>query len=276
MDAVPGPARAGRVPGRRHGPRQDADHARPSRSAVPASAPSLVLCPLSVVAQLGSRGRALRPGPERLRRCTAPIGPSASSSSQVAAEVDIVVTTYGTVTRDIDTFEHGRLGDRRLRRGPGDQEPSHQGGPRGAAPSGRPEDGPDRYTGREPAGRAVGDPRRGQSRHARWHHLVPRAIRDTHRARRRRRCRSTACAASPSPFVLRRTKADKYTGARPARQDRAVAWATLTQEQAGLYQAVLDDFLAEADAAAELAERRSDPGGATWRAAAWCWRRSPA
>jgi len=63
------------------------------------------------------------------------------------------------------------------------------------------------------------------------------------------------------PFVLRRTKADRTLV--PDLPDRieAVAWATLTPEQAGLYQAVLDDFLAEADAAAERAKRTGAPGG---------------
>jgi hypothetical protein len=49
------------------------------------------------------------------------------------------------------------------------------------------------------------------------------------------------------PFVLRRTKADKSLVPDLPDKVEQLAWATLTPEQAGLYQAVLDDFLREAD-----------------------------
>ncbi len=52
-----------------------------------------------------------------------------------------------------------------------------------------------------------------------------------------------------SPFVLRRTKADKSLVPDLPDKIEQVAWARLTDEQAGLYQAVLDDFLAQADEA---------------------------
>ncbi len=52
-----------------------------------------------------------------------------------------------------------------------------------------------------------------------------------------------------SPFVLRRTKADKSLVPDLPDKIEQVAWARLTDEQAGLYQAVLDDFLAQADGA---------------------------
>lgn len=51
------------------------------------------------------------------------------------------------------------------------------------------------------------------------------------------------------PFVLRRTKADKSLVPDLPDKIEQVAWARLTDEQAGLYQAVLDDFLAKADEA---------------------------
>ncbi|MEM9651501.1 MAG: DEAD/DEAH box helicase [Actinomycetota bacterium] len=47
------------------------------------------------------------------------------------------------------------------------------------------------------------------------------------------------------PFVLRRTKADKSLVPDLPDKVEQVAWAGLTDEQAGLYQAVLDDFLAK-------------------------------
>ncbi len=49
------------------------------------------------------------------------------------------------------------------------------------------------------------------------------------------------------PFVLRRTKADKSLVPDLPDKVEQIAWAPLTPEQAGLYRAVLDDFLAEAD-----------------------------
>ncbi len=49
-----------------------------------------------------------------------------------------------------------------------------------------------------------------------------------------------------APFVLRRTKADKSLVPDLPDKIEQVAWARLTAEQAGLYQAVLDDFLAQA------------------------------
>ncbi len=50
-----------------------------------------------------------------------------------------------------------------------------------------------------------------------------------------------------SPFVLRRTKADKTLVPELPDKIEQVAWASLTPEQAGLYQALVDDFFAKAD-----------------------------
>lgn len=50
-----------------------------------------------------------------------------------------------------------------------------------------------------------------------------------------------------APFLLRRTKADKSLVPDLPDKIEQVAWARLTEEQAGLYQAVLDDFLAQVD-----------------------------
>ncbi|MGI9604968.1 MAG: DEAD/DEAH box helicase [Acidimicrobiales bacterium] len=58
-----------------------------------------------------------------------------------------------------------------------------------------------------------------------------------------------------APFVLRRTKADRTLVPDLPDKIEQIAWSTLSPEQAGLYQAVLDDFL---ERAAELGgiERR--------------------
>ncbi len=58
-----------------------------------------------------------------------------------------------------------------------------------------------------------------------------------------------------APFVLRRTKADRSLVPDLPDKIEQVAWSTLTTEQAGLYQAVLDDFIKNAAAATGM-ERR--------------------
>ncbi len=63
-----------------------------------------------------------------------------------------------------------------------------------------------------------------------------------------------------SPFVLRRTKADKSLVPDLPDKIEQVAWAPLTEEQAGLYQAVLDDFLAQAKAQGAESERTGSRG----------------
>lgn len=58
-----------------------------------------------------------------------------------------------------------------------------------------------------------------------------------------------------APFVLRRTKVDRSLVPDLPDKIEQVAWAPLTPEQAGLYQAVVDDFLTSASAATGM-ERR--------------------
>ena len=58
-----------------------------------------------------------------------------------------------------------------------------------------------------------------------------------------------------APFVLRRTKADRSLVPDLPDKIEQVAWSTLTTEQAGLYQAVLDDFVKSAAEATGM-ERR--------------------
>ena len=58
-----------------------------------------------------------------------------------------------------------------------------------------------------------------------------------------------------APFVLRRTKLDKSLVPDLPDKIEQVAWAPLTPEQAGLYQAVVDEFLSNAAAATGM-ERR--------------------
>ncbi len=58
-----------------------------------------------------------------------------------------------------------------------------------------------------------------------------------------------------APFVLRRTKADRSLVPDLPDKIEQVAWATITAEQAGLYQAVIDDFVQKSATATGM-ERR--------------------
>ncbi len=58
-----------------------------------------------------------------------------------------------------------------------------------------------------------------------------------------------------APFVLRRTKADRSLVPDLPDKIEQVAWATITAEQAGLYQAVIDDFVLKSATATGM-ERR--------------------
>ncbi|MFZ4719882.1 MAG: DEAD/DEAH box helicase [Ilumatobacteraceae bacterium] len=58
-----------------------------------------------------------------------------------------------------------------------------------------------------------------------------------------------------APFLLRRTKADKSLVPDLPSKVEQIAWATLTREQAHLYQAVVDQLLQDADAAEGMKRR---------------------
>ena len=58
-----------------------------------------------------------------------------------------------------------------------------------------------------------------------------------------------------SPFVLRRTKADRSLVPDLPDKVEQIAWATLTKEQATMYQAVVDQLLADAEAATGMRRR---------------------
>ncbi|MCU1395724.1 MAG: ATP-dependent helicase, partial [Ilumatobacteraceae bacterium] len=65
---------------------------------------------------------------------------------------------------------------------------------------------------------------------------------------------TAALRALTQPFILRRTKADKTLLPELPDKIEQIAWATLTKEQAAMYQAVVDQLLA--DAQAETGMRR--------------------
>ncbi len=66
---------------------------------------------------------------------------------------------------------------------------------------------------------------------------------------------TAALRALTQPFVLRRTKADRTLLPELPDKIEQIAWATLTREQATMYQAVVDQLLADAQAQAGMRRR---------------------
>ena len=66
---------------------------------------------------------------------------------------------------------------------------------------------------------------------------------------------TAALRALTQPFILRRTKADKTLLPELPDKIEQVAWATLTKEQATMYQAVVDQLLADAQAESGMKRR---------------------
>ena len=153
---VPAPLRFRRLPGRRHGPRQDrhgAGAARRRRAQPPARRtrrPSLVVVPRSLVfnwTRGGGTVRAEAEGP-RLHRTGCAIRAR-------SAACDLVLTTYGTLRRDAAVLHGDRVRLRDSRRGAGDQERGDRVGEGGAAAARAPPPGAERHADREPSRRAV-------------------------------------------------------------------------------------------------------------------------
>ena len=66
---------------------------------------------------------------------------------------------------------------------------------------------------------------------------------------------ATALRQLTSPFLLRRTKADKSLVPDLPDKVEQLAWASLTREQAGMYQGVVDQLLADAEQATGMRRR---------------------
>ncbi len=215
--------------------------------------PHLVLCPLSVVRNWQAEAARFTPlsrvvvhhGADRLR--------GASLTARIA-EADIVITTYGLAVRDLaDLLEvtwstvvldeaqavknahtHAARMVRKLRAG---QKVALTGTP------------VENRLGELWAILDVVNPGLlGSERafHERWTVPIERHNDDEVAGRLRR---------LTSPFVLRRTKADRSLVPDLPDKVEQVAWASLTREQATMYQAVVDRLLEDAEAAAGMKRR---------------------
>ncbi len=106
LDRVPRGSRARRLPGARHGARQDADGARPPRRRHEPStgeSKTLVIAPAAVVGNWAAEAARFTPG----LRVVVHHGASRASADELEAEIadaDIVITTYATAVRDIDAL----------------------------------------------------------------------------------------------------------------------------------------------------------------------------
>ena len=74
--------------------------------------------------QLGGRGPALHSGAAGARAPRRRPGRGRRASPSVAADADVVLTTYATAVRDVEALAGGRVAPGRARRGPGHQEPA--------------------------------------------------------------------------------------------------------------------------------------------------------
>ncbi|MGI9622069.1 MAG: DEAD/DEAH box helicase [Acidimicrobiales bacterium] len=208
--------------------------------------PSLVLCPLSVVHNWEAESARFTPT-LRIAVVHGSGRPTGSKLVATAAEADLVISTYGTATRDVETLatidwelvicdEAQAIKNHHTHAARAVRELSSQ---QTLALTGTPVE--NRLAELWSILDAANPGMLGGVTWFRDRFATPIEQRNDERALEGMR-RLTG------PFVLRRTKADKSLVPDLPDKVEQIAWATLTPEQAGLYRAVLNDFLAEAEA----------------------------
>ncbi|MCL4131622.1 UNVERIFIED_CONTAM: hypothetical protein GTU68_052441 [Idotea baltica] len=215
--------------------------------------PSLVMCPLSVVHNWEAEAAAFTP---KLRVLIAH-GASRKRGAEFAEQledVDLVISTYGTVTRDIEAMsalrwnvvvcdEAQAIKNHRTKTARAVRSLEAR---QLVALTGTPVE--NRLTELWSILDAANPGSLGGIGWFRDTFATPIETKGDERA-------LAAMKQLTGPFVLRRTKADKSLVPDLPDKIEQVAWARLTEEQAGLYQAVLDDFLTQAEEA-KGSERR--------------------
>lgn len=207
--------------------------------------PTLVLCPLSVVHNWEAEAASFTPT-LRVLVAHGSTRPTGDRLVAEAAQADLIISTYGTATRDVETLaridwelvvcdeaqaikNHNTRAAKAVRDLPAVQK---------LALTGTPVE--NRLAELWAILDAVNPGMVGGITWFRERFATPIEQHDDAEA-------LEAMRRLTGPFVLRRTKADKALVPDLPDKVEQVAWANLTQEQAGLYRAVLDDFLAEAD-----------------------------
>ncbi len=209
------------------------------------SRPTLVLCPLSVVHNWEAEAGRFTPK-LKVFVLHGALRPTGDQLLAVAAEADLIITTYGTASRDVETLalvdwelvvcdeaqfikNHRTNAARAVRQLEAGQK---------LALTGTPVE--NRLAELWAILDAVNPGMLGGVTWFRERFATPIEQHNDEQALEGMR-------QLTGPFLLRRTKADKTLVPDLPDKVEQVAWATLTPEQAGLYRAVLDDFLAEAD-----------------------------
>ncbi|MFT3851886.1 MAG: SNF2-related protein [Ilumatobacteraceae bacterium] len=215
--------------------------------------PHLVLCPLSVVRNWQQEAARFVPL-ARLLVLHGTDRPRAAALQRAVAAADIVITTYQSATRDIDALAevgwttvvldeaqavknphtHAAKAVRRL---PAQQR---------IALTGTPVE--NRLGELWAILDAVAPGLLGSEAHFRERFAIP-------IERRHDEAAAAALRRMTAPFLLRRTKADKSLVPDLPNKVEQVAWATLTREQATMYQAVVDQLLLDAEQASGMKRR---------------------
>ncbi len=183
-----------------------------------------------------------------------------STFANVVAQHDLVITTYHVAARDIETLKAVPWTAVVLDEAQAVKNPETRTARALRSPARRAAHRPHRHAGREPTQRAVVDHVDGHAGAARQPQPVPHRF-ATPIERNHDLVAAAALRQLTSPFLLRRTKADKSLVPDLPDKVEQLAWASLTREQAGMYQGVVDQLLADAEQATACA------------AAAWCWPR---
>jgi hypothetical protein len=224
-----------------------------ARRSVGVGLPHLVLCPLSVVHNWESEAARFTP----LLRTMVVHGSDRRRGAELAAAIaghDVVITTYGTATRDIDDLaavswdvvvcdeaqtikNHHTHAARAVRRLDALQK---------IALTGTPVE--NRLAELWAILDAVNPGMLGGISWFRERFATPIEQHDDEHA-------LAGLRQLTQPFLLRRTKADRALVPDLPDKVEQLAWATLTKEQASLYRAVLDAFLADADAETGMKRR---------------------
>ena len=207
--------------------------------------PHLVVCPLSVVHNWEAEARRFTPGLTVVVHHGAGRQQGAPALFGLA-DADIVVTTYGLLPRDIDALATIDWTTVVLDEAQMVKNSEHQGGQGGPPAPRRAEARAHRHAGREPAVASCG---RSSTPSTRACSAASSEFREQY-ARRSNGSNDPEVAARlrrlTQPFVLRRTKADRRLLPDLPDKIEQIAFAQLTQEQATLYQQVVDQLLVDA------------------------------
>ena len=208
----------------------------------PGAAPTLLLCPMSLVGNWQREAAKFAPtlrvyahhGTARLR---------GDALREHLADTDVVVTTYATATRDIDELAGFRVEPGGAGRGAGGEEQSVPRGQGGASARGGAPGGAYRDPGREPARRAVVDHGLPQPRSARLVRACSAPGTRSRSSSTARPSRPSGCAAITRPYLLRRLKTDPTIIDDLPEKIEIKQYCQLTTEQASLYQSIVDDMM---------------------------------